>query len=86
MYKYLLVSAAVLGIAACGGSTSADADGDGEITGAEVAGMADEMINGENGGAVASAAPAPPAIDSAQLEAAEALADRLEQIANSLEN
>ena len=48
--------------------------------------MADQMLNGENGGAVAAAAPAPASIDDGQLEAAEALADRLEAIANSLEN
>lgn len=45
--------------------------------------MADQMLNGE--GAQSAMAPAAP-LDEAQLEAAEALADRLEEIANSLEN
>ncbi|MBW0144896.1 cell division protein ZapA [Sphingomicrobium clamense] len=45
--------------------------------------MADQMLNGE-GNAVPVAAPA--SIDEAQVEAAEALAERLEAIANSLEN
>lgn len=45
--------------------------------------MADQMLNSE-GNAVPVAAPA--SIDEAQVEAAEALAERLEAIANSLEN
>lgn len=51
--------------------------------------MADQMINGENGGGAMAPASAPApaaAIDESQLEAAEALAERLETIANSLEN
>ena len=48
--------------------------------------MADQMLNGEKGGAAMATAPAPAPIDEGQLEAAEALADRLEAIANSLEN
>ncbi len=49
MHKYLFASIAALNLAACGGNNSADADGDGEITGAEVAEMADEMVKPEAG-------------------------------------
>ena len=49
MRNLLFVSAAALGLAACGGGTSADADGDGEITSAELADKASEMVKPQPG-------------------------------------